>query len=168
MSPIGVRGKLTNFQNNVFNHRESSFLSRQVWNQLMDGRTYIHFSLSWAKKIESSRQAWQYPDNTNYDSWDNDSPRRQITPKGWVWGKYENLKKGEHSYFVSICSYSAGKSPGHDSWCHAAYASLCICMQAVVTACKLMVTLGKFGYPGLPSVTLGNLGKLGVTLVYLQ
>ena len=35
-------------------------------------------------------------------------------------------KKGEHSYFVSICSYSAGKSPGHASRCHEVIQAQCL------------------------------------------
>ena len=39
----------------------------------------------------------------------------------------ENIsKKGEHSYFVSICSYSAGKSPGHASRCHEVIQAQCL------------------------------------------
>ena len=35
-------------------------------------------------------------------------------------------KKGEHSYFVSICSYSTGKSPGHASRCHEVIQAQCL------------------------------------------
>ena len=33
---------------------------------------------------------------------------------------------GEHSYFVSICSYSTGKSPGHASRCHEVIQAQCL------------------------------------------
>ena len=35
-------------------------------------------------------------------------------------------KKGEHSYFVSICSYSAGKLPSHASRCHEVIQAQCL------------------------------------------